>query len=62
MEHGTLDTPVEYFCEIAHAQARYLGWLGGSEYGWEVEDRRKEWTNSMNRGGTSDRHVGAKRA
>lgn len=36
MEHGTLDTPVEYLCEIAHAQARDLGLLGDSVMGWEV--------------------------
>ncbi len=36
VEHGTLDTPVEYLCEVAHAQARYLGWLGENEQGWEV--------------------------
>jgi radical SAM protein with 4Fe4S-binding SPASM domain len=35
-EHGTLDTPVKYRCELAHAQARYLGWLGEEEHGWEV--------------------------
>jgi len=34
-EHGTLDTPVEYLCELAHAQARWVGWLGESERGWE---------------------------
>jgi MoaA/NifB/PqqE/SkfB family radical SAM enzyme len=34
-ESGTLDTPVEYLCEVAHAQARYLGWLGKHEQGWE---------------------------
>jgi radical SAM protein with 4Fe4S-binding SPASM domain len=33
-EHGTLDTPVEYLCEVAHAQARYLGWLGEKERAW----------------------------
>ena len=38
-EYGTLDTPVEYFCDVAHAKARYLGLLGEKEYGWEV----KEW-------------------
>ena len=27
MEHGTLDTPVEYLCECAHAEAKYLGLL-----------------------------------
>jgi MoaA/NifB/PqqE/SkfB family radical SAM enzyme len=35
-EYGVLDKPVEYFCEVAHAQARYLGWLGEFEHGWEV--------------------------
>jgi hypothetical protein len=37
-EHGTLDTPVEYLCEIAHAQGRYLGLLGKDEMAWEVMD------------------------
>ncbi len=36
-EHGTLDTPVEYLCEVAHAQARYLGLLGVEERAWEIE-------------------------
>ena len=40
-EHGTLDTPVEYLCEIAHAQARWLGWLEENEHGWEVIDWKK---------------------
>jgi hypothetical protein len=35
-ESGTLDTPVPYLCEIAHAQARYMGWLNEGETGWEV--------------------------
>jgi MoaA/NifB/PqqE/SkfB family radical SAM enzyme len=39
-EHGTLDTPVEYLCAVAHAQARWLGWLGEDEHGWDVEDWR----------------------
>jgi radical SAM protein with 4Fe4S-binding SPASM domain len=34
-EHGTLDTPVEYLCEVAHAQARDLGVLKDGEMGWE---------------------------
>lgn len=38
MEHGTLDTPVEYLCQVAHAQARDLGLLRESENAWEVED------------------------
>jgi radical SAM protein with 4Fe4S-binding SPASM domain len=40
-EHGTLDTPVEYLCEVAHAQARWLGWLAADEHGWEVADWRE---------------------
>jgi radical SAM protein with 4Fe4S-binding SPASM domain len=37
-EHGTLDTPVEYFCGIAHGQARFLGLLKERENAWEVQD------------------------
>jgi len=35
-EHGTLDTPVEYLCQVAHAQARYLGLVAENENGWEL--------------------------
>ena len=38
MEHGTLDTPVEYFCALAHAQAEDLGLLGPGERAWEVQN------------------------
>jgi len=38
---GTLDTPVEYLCEAAHAQARYLGLLRDGERAWEVADWKK---------------------
>jgi radical SAM protein with 4Fe4S-binding SPASM domain len=41
MEYGTLDTPVEYLCEVAHAQARYLGLIGVVEKAWEVTDWRE---------------------
>jgi MoaA/NifB/PqqE/SkfB family radical SAM enzyme len=37
-ENGTLDTPVTYLCDVAHTQARYLGWLCENEKGWEVRD------------------------
>jgi len=37
-EYGTLDTPVEYHCQIAHLQARYLGLIEEGEKAWEVED------------------------
>jgi radical SAM protein with 4Fe4S-binding SPASM domain len=40
-EHGTLDTPVEYFCAIAHAQARSLGLLKEGESAWAVGDWRE---------------------
>jgi radical SAM protein with 4Fe4S-binding SPASM domain len=39
-EHGTLDTPVEYLCEIAHVLARDLGLLRAREMGWEVKNWR----------------------
>ena len=38
IENGTLDSPVEYFCDVAHALARELGLLGPGEKGWEVAD------------------------
>jgi len=38
MEHGILDTPVEYYCKIAHTEARYVGLLKGDERAWEIED------------------------
>ena len=37
-EHGTLDTPVEYWCEIAHEEARQLGLLAPGEKAWLVHD------------------------
>ncbi len=40
-EHGTLDTPVEYLCKVAHAQARWLGWLKDGEKAWEIRDWKK---------------------
>jgi len=43
MEHGTLYTPVEYLCEVAHSQARYLGLIKENEKAWEVED----WENRI---------------
>jgi len=41
LEHGTLDTPVEYLCEIAHVQAEYLGMLKKGERAWEIRDWKK---------------------
>ncbi len=45
-EHGTLDTPVEYLCEVAHAQGRYLGLLKDKELAWEIEDWRQRIRHS----------------
>lgn len=45
VEHGTLDTPVEYLCQIAHTHARYLGILNEKEKAWEVTD----WKRRVNR-------------
>ncbi len=36
MEHGVLDEPVEYLCQIAHAEAVWLGLLNKGEKAWEV--------------------------
>jgi radical SAM protein with 4Fe4S-binding SPASM domain len=41
IEHGTLDKPVEYLCEIAHVQAVYLGLLKDSEKAWNVKNWRE---------------------
>jgi radical SAM protein with 4Fe4S-binding SPASM domain len=43
-EHGALDTPVEYFCQVAHVQARDLGLLKEREQAWEVENWRERMT------------------
>jgi radical SAM protein with 4Fe4S-binding SPASM domain len=39
-EYGTLDTPVEYFCGITHAQAVSIGVLEEGEKAWAVADWR----------------------
>jgi len=61
MEHGTLDTPVEYLCEIAHAQARYVGLLGESEMGWEVRDW-KERIRRFSGSGAIDQDYGRRKS
>jgi radical SAM protein with 4Fe4S-binding SPASM domain len=40
MEHGRLDERVKYFCDVAHAQARWLGLIKDGENAWEVVDWR----------------------
>ncbi len=49
-ESGTLDTPVEYLCQVAHAQARYLNLLQNGENAWEVtnwQERLKMLQNDL---------------
>ncbi|BDD87671.1 radical SAM protein [Desulfofustis limnaeus] len=41
MEHGTLDTPVDYLCAIAHEEALQLGLIASGEKAWEVTDWRE---------------------
>jgi len=48
-EHGTLDTPVEYFCKIAHAQALFLGLVKKGEQAWKVQDREERINNLKRR-------------
>lgn len=38
MEHGTLDTPIDYYCQVTHEQARRLGLIWNKEKGWTVEN------------------------
>jgi MoaA/NifB/PqqE/SkfB family radical SAM enzyme len=40
-EYGTLDTPVEYLCEVAHVRARDLGLLRAGESAWKVVEWRE---------------------
>jgi radical SAM protein with 4Fe4S-binding SPASM domain len=37
-EHGKLDTPVEYLCQVTHAHMRLLGVLKEGESAWKVTD------------------------
>ncbi|MBN1663788.1 MAG: radical SAM protein [Deltaproteobacteria bacterium] len=44
-ESGTLDQPADYWCRIAHEQARYLNIIGNGENAWEV----KNWRDRIKR-------------
>ena len=46
MEHGVLDEPVEYLCEIAHTEAVWLGLLRQGEKAWEVGIRNEAKTTA----------------
>jgi radical SAM protein with 4Fe4S-binding SPASM domain len=47
MEHGTLDTPVDYLCEVAHAQATALGLLEEGERAWEIKNWKERIRNFL---------------
>lgn len=47
-EHGTLDTPVDYYCAIAHEQARYLGLIEPGESAWEVTNGKERIERVIN--------------
>jgi radical SAM protein with 4Fe4S-binding SPASM domain len=47
-EHGTLDTPVEYLCQVTHAHMRLLGLLKEGESAWEVADWKERVDNLVN--------------
>ena len=38
MEHGSLDTPVDYLCQVTHAIAIDVGILQEGEQAWEIKD------------------------
>ena len=54
MESGDLDTPVEYFCEIAHFQAEDLELLSPGEKAWEVKDWKARKAILFEKHGGSD--------
>jgi radical SAM protein with 4Fe4S-binding SPASM domain len=40
IEHGTLDSPVDYLCNVAHAKAVNLGLLQHGEHAWDEKRAR----------------------
>lgn len=55
MENGTLDSPVEYLCEVTHEQGRYLGLLSRRERAWEVEQPERRLAILFDERGPSSR-------
>ena len=51
---GNLETPVEYFCEVAHCQAVDLGLLSQEEKAWEVKDWKARVTKISGKNGGND--------
>lgn len=42
IESGTLDTPVEYLCSLAHEEARELELLLPGEYSWDINQKESQ--------------------
>ncbi len=53
IEHGNLDTPVDYCCQIAHCEARLLGLLKKNEYSWNVKNWKIRLESFLKQGGTN---------
>ncbi|MGM0470347.1 MAG: radical SAM protein [Promethearchaeati archaeon] len=45
IEHGILDSKVDYYCEITHKVAQQIGLLNKGEKSWEIRD----WEKRVNR-------------
>ncbi len=45
MEHGALDSPVDYLCRVAHVQAEYLGLVEKGEKAWELDNWKERVRN-----------------
>ncbi|MFA4889656.1 MAG: radical SAM protein [Candidatus Omnitrophota bacterium] len=56
LEHGTLDTPTNYFCGLAHAQARMIGLLHDGEVAWRANNwqSRIKLSRSTGQGGSNE--------
>ncbi len=62
-EHGTLDTPVDHLCAVAHAQAEALGFLEAGETAWTVMDwEARTSRGGKRRGGTRAENPGCREA
>ncbi len=44
-EHGLLDAPVEYLCQVAHTQSNFLGLVHRGENAWEISP--ENWQNRI---------------
>lgn len=45
IEHGNLDTPIEYLCQVAHEKAIFIGLLNPGEVAWEISNWQERIEN-----------------